>query len=113
MSFSDRDLQSKLDEMEAELGKEDAASSDVPQPIFPQIELNSSPQVQGWIDRSKELFQSLPKFGKVAVAVGGVWLGFSILGAVLHVVSSVVSIAVIGGILYVGYRLFSSNSESN
>ena len=112
MSFSDRDLQSKLDEMEAELGNKDAAS-DVPQPVLPQIELNPSPQVQGWIDRSKELFQSLPKFGKVAVAVGGVWLGFSILGAVLHVVSSVVSIAVIGGILYVGYRLFNSDSESN
>ena len=114
MSFSERDLQSKLDEMEADLNqKSDSDLADDPKSVFPQVELNPSPQVQGWIDTSKDLFNRLPKFGKVAVAIGGVWLGFSVLGAVLHVVSSVLSIAVIGFILYVGYRLFSSSSESD
>ena len=80
--------------------------------FFPQIELTPSPQVQSSIDKTKEMFNSLPKFGKVAVAVGGVWLGFSIAGAILHVVSSIFSIAAIGLVLYIGYRLF-SNSESN
>ena len=113
MSFSDRDLKSKLDEMEAKLNQEAEGASDIPQSVLPKIELNPSPQVQGWIDRSKNIFQSLPKFGKIAVAVGGVWLGFSVVGAVLHVVSSIVSIGVIGLILYVGYRLFNSDSESS
>ena len=114
MSFSERDLQSKLDEMEADLNqKSDSDFADDTKSVFPQVELNPSPQVQGWIDTSKDLFNRLPKFGKVAVAIGGVWLGFSVLGAVLHVVSSVLSIAVIGFILYVGYRLFSSSSESD
>lgn len=115
MSFSERDLQSKLDEMEAEINQKTAADSQEfnTKSVFPQIEINPSPKVQGWIDSSKTWFNSLPKVGKGAVAIGGVWLGFSILGAVLHIVSSVLSIAVIGFILYVGYRLFSSDSGSN
>ena len=114
MSFSERDLQSKLDEMEADLNRKgDSELANDTKSVFPQVELNPSSQGQSWIDTSKDLFNRLPKFGKVAVAIGGVWLGFSILGAVLHVVSSVVSIAVIGFILYLGYRLFSSSSESD
>jgi hypothetical protein len=115
MSFSERDLQSKLDEISADLNQKvdaDADTKDV-KAVFPQVEINPYPQVQNWIDSSKNLFNNLPKFGKVAVAVGGVWLGFSIVGAVLHVVSSILSVAVIGVVLYFGYRLFSSNSESN
>jgi hypothetical protein len=113
MSFPERDLQSKLDEMEADLNQQaDNSFSDHPNSVLPKIEIKPTPQVQGWIDRSKVLFNSLPQFGKVAVAVGGVWLGFSIVGAVLHVVSSIFSLAVIGLVLYVGYRLFTNNSES-
>lgn len=108
----DRDLQSKLDDMEAELNQPSNANfTDAAKSVLPKIEINPSPQVQGWIDRSKAMFNELPKFGKVAVAVGGVWLGFSIVGAVLHVVSSVLSVAAIGIVLYVGYRLFTSNSD--
>jgi hypothetical protein len=113
MSFPDRDLQSKLDEMEADLNQQtDSNFSDHPNSVLPKIEINPTPQLQNWIDRSKQLFNNLPQFGKVAVAVGGVWLGFSIVGAVLHVVSSIFSLAAIGLVLYVGYRLFTNNSES-
>lgn len=114
MSFPERDLKSKLDEMEAEINQETATDSqNATQSVFPKVEINPSPQVQGWIDTSKEWFNSLPKFGKAAVAIGGVWLSFSIIGALLHVVSSILSLATIGFILYVGYRLFTSNSSSN
>lgn len=113
MSIPERDVQSKLDEMEADLNRETGTNSvDNSKPTLPQIEINPSPQVRGWIDKTKETFNSLPQFGKVAVAIGGVWLSFSIVGAVLHVVSSIFSIAAIGLVLYIGYRLF-SNSESN
>jgi len=113
MSFPERDIQSKLDEMEADLNQKTGTNSaDTSKPTLPQFELNPSPQVQGWIDKTKETFNSLPKFGKVAVAIGGVWLSFSVVGAVLHVVSSIFSVAAIGLVLYIGYRLF-SNSESN
>ncbi len=114
MSFSERDLQSKLDEMEADINqKTPSDSQDATKSVFPQVEINPSPQVQGWIDTSKAWFNSLPKIGKAGVAIGAIWLGFSILGAVLHVVSSVLSLAVVGFILYVGYRLFKHNSDSN
>jgi hypothetical protein len=113
MSFPERDLQSKLDEMEADLNQQaDDNFSDNPKSVLPKIEINPTPQVQEWVERSKDLFNNLPQFGKVAVAVGGVWLGFSIVGAVLHVVSSIFSLAAIGLVLYVGYRLFTNNSES-
>ncbi|MGL5836485.1 MAG: hypothetical protein ACRC1Z_25135, partial [Waterburya sp.] len=104
------------DDMEAELNQQaDSNFSDNPNsvlPNLPKIEINPTPQVQEWVERSKDLFNNLPQFGKVAVAVGGVWLGFSIVGAVLHVVSSIFSLAAIGLVLYVGYRLFTNNSES-
>lgn len=114
MSFSERDdIQSKLDEMEADLNQKTSTEvTDDSQPAFPQIEINPSPQIQGAIDKIKGMFDTLPKFGKVAVGIGGVWLGFSIVGAVLHVVSSIFSIAAVGLVLYIGYRLF-SNSEAN
>jgi hypothetical protein len=114
MSFPERDLQSKLDEMEADLNQQaDDNFSDNPNSVLPKIEIKPTPQVQEWVERSKDLFNNLPQFGKVAVAVGGVWLGFSIVGAVLHVVSSIFSLAAIGLVLYVGYRLFTNNSESD
>jgi hypothetical protein len=111
MSLSERDLQSKLDEMEAEVNQNATSDRDSSKSIFSQLEINPSPQVRGWIDTGKAWFNSLPKAGKAAVAIGGVWLGFSILGAVLHVVSSVLTVGAIGLILYVGYRLFGNSSD--
>ena len=112
MSLSERDLQKKLDEMEAEVNQNTTSDSQDPsKSIFSQLEINPSPQVRGWIDTGKAWFNNLPKVGKAAVAIGGVWLGFSILGAVLHVVSSVLTVGAIGLIVYVGYRLFGNSSD--
>ena len=110
---SERDLQSKLDDLEAELNQKTVSDSQEsnPKTVFPQIEINPSPQVKGWIDDGRGWFGTLPKAGKAAVIIGGVWLGFSILGAVLHVVSSVVSIAVVGLVVYIGYRVFNNSSN--
>lgn len=113
MSFSERDLQSKLDDMEAEMKENSANNTKFDPQTLPQIEINPSPKVQGLIDSSKAWFATLPKAGKAAVAVGGIWLGFSVLGAIFHVVSSIISIGIVGLVLYVAYRLFTSKSESN
>ncbi len=115
MSFSERDLQKKLEEMEAEINQNTTSNSQQssPKSIFSQFEINPSPQVQSWIDSGKAWFATLPQIGKAAVAIGAVWLGFSIVGAVLHVVSSILSIALVGLLLYIGYRLFNKNSSSN
>lgn len=115
MSFPERDLQSKLDDMEADLNQQNVANDPEPDQkrVFPQFEINPSPKVQGWIDTTKGWFNTLPKVGKAAVAIGGVWFGFSVLGAIFHVVSSIISIGVVGFILYIGYRLFSSSADSS
>ena len=107
MSVPERDLQSKLDEMEARIERENVSKSqESSKSVFSEVEFNLSPQVQSWIDSSKAWFATLPQVGKAAVAIGGVWLGFSILGAVFHVVSSIITIGFVGLLLYVGYRLF-------
>lgn len=113
MSSSDRDLQSKLDAMEAELNQNTASASQesTTERIFPRIEINPSPRISSWIDSGKELFNKLPKVGKAAIAIGAVWLSFSILGAILHIISSIVSISILGFILYIGYRLFAKKSS--
>ena len=113
MSFSDRDLKSKLDEMEAEVNRETNSSSQdfSSKSVFPEVEINPSPQVQGWIDSSKAWFATLPQVGKAAVAIGGIWLGFSIIGAVLHIVSSVITIGFVGLLMYVGFRLFTNSQK--
>ena len=107
MSFPERDLQSKLDEMEAQIGTEKASESQSSQEsVLPEVEFNLSPQIQGWINSGKAWFAKLPQVGKAAVAIGGVWLAFSVVGAVFHVVSSIVTIGFVGLLLYVGYLLF-------
>lgn len=115
MSFSERDLQSKLNDMEADINQQSV--NDTPgynnNKVFPQFEINPSPKIQGWINTTKGWFNTLPKVGKAAVAIGGVWLGFSVLGAIFHVVSSLISIGVVGFILYIGYRLFNSGADSD
>lgn len=111
MSFPERDLKSELDEMEAQINQDTASKSQdsSSQSVFPEVEFNPSPQIQGWIDSGKAWFATLPQVGKAAVAIGGIWLGFSVIGAVLHVVSSIVTIGFVGLLLYVGYRLFNKN----
>ena len=108
MSVPEKDLKSKLDEMEAQINRDEVSDSQASsaKSVFPQVEINPSPQVQSWIDSGKAWFATLPQVGKAAVAIGGVWLGFSIVGAVLHVVSSIVTIGLVGLLLYVGFRLF-------
>jgi len=115
MSFSERDLQSKLNDMETEVNQQTVPDNPESKTtkVFPQFEVNPSPKIQNWINTTKGWFITLPKVGKAAVAVGGVWLGFSILGAIFHVVSSIISISIVGFILYIGYRLFSSGADSD
>ncbi len=115
MSFDNRDLKSKLDEMEAEIKRETVIDPEdtTSQSVFPEVEINPSSQIQEWIDSGKAWFATLPQVGKAAVAIGGVWLGFSVASALLHVVSSILSIAFVGFLVFVGYRLFTNDSGSN
>lgn len=109
----DRDWQSKLEELEAEINQTDSAPHEsTPEKMFPRLEINPSPQLEQWLDSAKQWFNSLPQVGKIAVGIGAVWLSFSVLSAFLHIVSSLISIAVMGFLLYIGYR-FVTNAGDN
>lgn len=110
----DRDWQkSKLEELEAEINQTDSAADEsTREKSFPRLEIDPSPQLQQWLDSAKDWFNALPQVGKIAVGIGVVWLSFSVLSAFLHIVSSLISIALMAFILYIGYK-FVTNGSSN
>ena len=105
-SPSDRDWQRELEKLEAEVNR-DAAS----QTSNDTTKISTTDTYKNWLNSAKTWFDSLPQAGKIAAAVGVVWLSFSLLNTFLHIVSSLISIAFIGLLLYVGYK-FVSNSAS-
>ena len=110
-SSSDRDVQSKLEEMEAEINRASTFQNSTTETTSPRVEIAPSPQMKNWLNSAKTWFDALPQVGRIAVGVGAIWFGFSVLTAFLHVVSSLISIALMGFILYIGYR-FISQSKS-
>lgn len=114
---NDRHWQNRLEEIEAELNQTNSQANSAHQetttePTFPRVEINPSPQVKHWLNSAKNWFETLPQIGKIAVGIGAVWVSFSILNALFHIVSSLVSIALMGFLLYVGYK-FVVNSGDN
>ena len=105
-SPGDRDWQRELEKLEAEINRD--TTSQVPNE---STEISANNTYKNWLNSAKNWFDSLPQAGKIAVAVGAVWLSFSLLNTFLHIVSSLISIAFIGLLLYVGYK-FVSNSAS-
>ena len=109
----DRDWQNKLEELEAEINQTDSAPHESKtETSFPHLEINPSPQLQQWLDSAKDWFNALPQVGKIAVGIGAVWLSFSVLGALLHILSNLISIALLGFLLYIGYK-FVTNTGNN
>lgn len=110
---SNRNWQQKLEEIEAEINRATASASQQSktETVRPRIEIDPSPKVKNWLKSGRDWFDTLPQVGKIAVGIGAVWLSFSILGAFLHIVSSLISIAFMGLILYVGYKFVFSSSD--
>jgi hypothetical protein len=97
--------QQKLEEIEAEINRATTSASEkFNTEVRPRFELIPSPQVRQWLKSGRDWFSSLPQVGKIAVGIGAVWLSFSILSAFLHIVSSIISIAIMGLLLYLGYK---------
>jgi hypothetical protein len=86
-SEGQQNWQKKLEDLEAQINN----SSSVKQNILPQI--------RNW-------FAHLPTLGKVVVVVGGVMFALSLLNTVFWLVRLLLSLTVLGVIVYVGYKLF-------
>ncbi|HYW18417.1 MAG TPA: hypothetical protein VE956_03725 [Nodularia sp. (in: cyanobacteria)] len=104
----EEDLQRRLQNLEAQIHSQ---SVDVGQPPenrqkLPYAFLNFKSHVA----RLQLWFENLNGITKVIVAGVGVLLGFAMLQAVMKLVASVISVAVLAFFVYLGYKFFVSGS---
>ena len=74
-----------------------------------------SEKVSQWVQIFQQWYEKLPGAAKIAVAIGIVFFSLSLLTKVLHLVASIISVTILGIVLYGLYRVFlkpSSSSES-
>jgi hypothetical protein len=97
-----RDQERRLQELGAQLDKERLLSSGETQPDQPFTLNRSSAELV--LNQVVNWFNSLPSAGKVAVVVVAAFVGFSLLRTVFQLVASLISLAILGVILYLVYK---------
>ncbi|MEA5513443.1 hypothetical protein [Nodularia sp. UHCC 0506] len=104
----EEELQRRLQNLEAEIN---STSPDVRQP---PKDTQKSPSVftnfKSQLTKLQLWFQNLNGITKVIVAGVGVILGFAMLQAVLTLVASLISVALLAFLVYLGYKFFVSGS---
>lgn len=106
-----RDYERRLQELEAELNKDKPLSS-VEIPFWQPVEryINRT-QIESIRNRVVNWFNSLPNPGKVAVVASAVIVGVSLFLSLLQLVASLISLAILGVILYLVYKFFVTPSS--
>lgn len=99
-NFSEeQNQQRRIEEIEAEIEHE-----------FPPNSENSgkipvsSPSFSHVLSPIKHWFQALPTVGKIIVTFGGFIIGLSLLKTVFTIVTSLITLIIIGGVVYLGYK---------
>lgn len=101
-----RDYDRRLQELETELERDQPLPSVDTQPGQPlQHNVNNSQPASVW-NQIANRFNSLPTAGKVAVVIIAAIVGFSVLRSVLQLVAALISLAILGVILYLVYKFF-------
>jgi hypothetical protein len=101
-----RDYARRLQELETELERDQPLPSVDTQPGQPlQRNVNNS-QTTSVLHQVANRFNSLPSAGKVAVVIIAAIVGFSVLRSVLQLVAALISLAILGVILYLVYKFF-------
>ncbi|MFP4133071.1 MAG: hypothetical protein ACLFQP_06285 [Halothece sp.] len=72
-----------------------------------------SQQLQGIKGQVQRWFQGLPIIGKVIVVAIGIGVSLSLLKTVFQLVTSVLTLAILGGLGYVGYKVFIADKNSS
>ena len=104
------DLQHRLQQLEEEM------NSSSPKAVVnqPQTQKQTSQfnflEAKPHLERFKIWFKSLSGTGKLVVGGVSVLLGLAMLQAIFKLVASVVSLAVLAGLVYLGYKFFVSGS---
>jgi F0F1-type ATP synthase assembly protein I len=95
----EEDLQQRLQKLEAEIN---SSSRRKYQPDATQVSF--SEQIATW-------FNSLSGTGKLVAASVGILLGIALLQAALKFVASAISLALLAGLVYFGYKIIVSSSR--
>lgn len=82
--------------------------------VFSQTNSNNQPSsMRNLYQRMLLKFQQLPNWGKAVVGIGGVMVTFWLIGIVFRLISLALTVAVVGVLLYVGYKLFLNNADNS
>jgi len=110
------DWKTKLEQLQEEIRKASAnqSSEQSTQDVSNYVEMDSQTyfkqRASAWLEMTRDWFKNLSKTGKVIVGISAVWLGFSALNTVFHLISSLLSLAILGVIVYFVYTKFIKNS---
>ncbi|AFZ37281.1 hypothetical protein Sta7437_3794 [Stanieria cyanosphaera PCC 7437] len=111
-SSNNQDWQRRIEEIEAEINySESNTHQESTETVRPHVEIDRSQSIEKWLNFAKDWFNNLSSEGRIAVGVVGVLVSFSILSSFLRLISSLVSIAILAGLLYFGYKFFLNYSR--
>jgi len=107
----EEDLQQRLQKLEAEINSGSVKAGNTKE-VRQQSQSNFL-NFKPYFTRSQLWFQSLSGTGKLVTIGVTVLLGLAVLQAVLKLITSAISLAVLAGLVYLGYKFFVSGSFSN
>lgn len=113
-SSDNQDWQRKLEELETEVNQNSSSTVQTEtETVYPQVEIDNMNSSSGWLNSARDWFNGLAPIGQIAVGVIAVMLGFSVLNIFLKVISSLISVAILGGLVYLGYKYIFAESSKN
>ncbi len=102
------DVQQKLKELEAQVYE----TSKEPIPSNTETQFSFMEQINDAIKILRNWFNNLPQVGKLIVGIGAILMGFSVLNIFLHLITNLITVAILSLILYGLYRYLFSNSQA-
>ena len=107
---TEQELKAKLDELEAELNQKQTANREQAKTVYAEIETDTEEEqelmanIYSWLNLARDKFNGLSSGGKLVVGIAAVWLGFTALNLVLHLISNLIIVGILGLVLYVAYQ---------
>jgi hypothetical protein len=107
----DQDLEFRLQKLEAEVNQTSALPSTYTAPEQLRPQTDNSQKFQSSLNQFINWFNGLSSFGKLIVIGVTTMIGFAILRTVLKLVASLISLALLGLLVYFLYKFFLARSS--
>jgi hypothetical protein len=104
----EEDLQRRLQKLEAEIDSSPLRFNEKEEKT--QTSQSNFPIFNSQLERFTLWFNSLSKTGKLVVSGVALLFGFAVLQAVLKLVASIISLALLAVLVYLGYKFFVSKN---